>query len=1136
MTVSDLGVLLELSQELSESEIGKISVNMALPPRITSRNLTGMQFINAMKCWEGFDRLKFDRALGAIGRHDLLPITEKLSVMNLVSTPGQPDPEDPQSLVRAFLDLLRNELTNENVYLIYMNFSKESAEHATFDKLIETLLEKGLIHTEMNELTDILVQIQRIDIVTKLQYYENIFIEMPEELFLARIKFVLESQSKEMVQWEYKLKQFSLLQHEKVEQMIGRDEAVYLASVYVDLTIVKQEPRPVNFEDETTYNEIAMLRKIAEQQFELITVDFTKELKSYQPTKPEIWCLIGNPGCGKTFLSKRIGLRFSCSELVNVLYSISIPCRNPDWHAMETTRYDKKEEIENEFISKWICLGLPKGPNWSKDLSKHLTECDGERLLLIIDGLDEFTQKVPFESTYLYLLLTRQSLTRSTIIVTSRPGAWTDISIHGLKIDRFYQVLGFSPQNRDLYFEKQIKNTHKLLECRNLLEKHDEINQLSLIPVIASLFAALLKGEDSTAINTLTKIYLQLILYLIRRQLIRMKLAEFSKVKEISSLHPDILECLHKIGFIAYLGVANRELASSENVPLYIGKEEYSSQCLGLAHEHYKYESVGIITKVWTFAHLTMQEFTATIWLTTTHWTNQCLSVRYISHTEETLSPFKMVLRFLCGIQQEESAALLTIMYKFQTHETTHVIGLPMIHQLLYDMDDTFIPHAGWYKFTERYFLLNAYLYETNSISIPNWFAHLRQYLPTPISFYIRGMAITPNEWSCFLQSLELVGKIQVIYTEGELLHVISLLEKLKFCSVGHLALRIGAAPNYDRVFAYTDLIRRIELPSGTKISLHLWSCELTQMPEVNLFSTAANRVVSSLGLISNAYSNRLLHQLANQLSILENFCLSEDETEVFQKPFFKNPRQHETNLSILFSALCQATQLKGICLYTIRDVHKQRLLAMLPHFSNLQEIRISNYSLLPQIMHLSTLTFLAIDDYSETDPILSSYLLSVIKQNRKTLKVLKLEYLHSIGFNVWRRLLNTIKLGQNIFELELISTFIVSCDVIHWCRTVQLLKSLVILRLYEVTLYDLGLRHLCLGLICHPAIIHLVVNGCGQTSQSCSHLTQLLPTLQHLKKLNVTDLSEPDNYPIELLKLTANECGIEISFEEDTR
>ena len=217
---------------------------------------------------------------------------------------------------------------------------------------------------------------------------------------------------------------------------------------------------------------------------------------------------------------------------------------------MESTRYENELEIETVYISKWLCLGLPKGPNWSKYLAKHLTESDGDGLLLIVDGLDEFTRKVPFGKTFLHSLLTRESLTKSTIILTSRPGAWTDISSsHELKIDRYYQVLGFSPENRYLYFEKQITNEHKLKACWELMERHDEMQQLSLIPVNASLFAALLKGDESTSINTLTKLYYELTLYMIRRELSRMGLKEFARVAQICYLNEDIRDCLYKIAW-----------------------------------------------------------------------------------------------------------------------------------------------------------------------------------------------------------------------------------------------------------------------------------------------------------------------------------------------------------------------------------------------------------------------------------------------------------------------------------------------------------------------------------------------------------------------------------------------------------
>ena len=79
MNLSEMGVSLEIAKELTSSDIDKISVTMAIPYGIASHKLTGLRFLNAMKCWEGFDTHKFDYALGTIGRNDSVATARKLS-------------------------------------------------------------------------------------------------------------------------------------------------------------------------------------------------------------------------------------------------------------------------------------------------------------------------------------------------------------------------------------------------------------------------------------------------------------------------------------------------------------------------------------------------------------------------------------------------------------------------------------------------------------------------------------------------------------------------------------------------------------------------------------------------------------------------------------------------------------------------------------------------------------------------------------------------------------------------------------------------------------------------------------------------------------------------------------------------
>ena len=1112
MNIQELFALKELSNQLKANDIKQITDFIGIPEGLCQEITEGSKFLTTLKKWSGHNPFIFYQTLKHV-RADLVATACKIKWLCVTSPEEIEYKEEEKLSIKTLIEFLKSEISKANWELIYMVVTNEAGEDVNFETTLNKLLEKGLIEKDLTTLIEIIKGIQREDLVEKLEQYRHAFGQMEDGEFESKFKKEVGKQAKELEKWELKLKEFLQIQYGTVKEIMGSDESVSLTDVYIDLAILSNKPEAIKLEDETTYNEIAMLREMARQGSWRRQIDFTNELRSYESKKPEIWCLIGNPGCGKTFLAKRTALRFSSNELTGIQYSISAACRNTDWHAMESTRYENELEIEKEYISKWLCLGLPKGPNWSKDLAKHLTESDGEGLLLIIDGLDEFTRKVPFGKTFLHSLLTRESLTKSTIILTSRPGAWTDISSsHELKIDRDYQVLGFSPENRDLYFQKQITNEHKLKACWELMERHDEMKQLSLIPVNASLFAALLKGDESTPINTLTKLYNELTLYMIRRELSRIGLKEFSRVAQISYLHEDILDCLYKIGFIALLGVANRDLASEENVTLITGQEEYACQCLGLAHEHYRKESIGLMKKVWTFVHLTMQEFLSALWLEHTTWTEQCYSVRYISNSMTNFSLFRMVVRFLCGLLSEKAAAVLSIIYRYLTPQSIQLIDMPMCYQLKYeDLDH----HQGWNEFTEIYFQLAAIVYETNSNSVPFWYSNFNQYFPEPIYLYIQS-AVSPNEWICFIQSLKLVNKIQLICIHTHNINTTqfnSLMQEMRNCSVSILALRFNEKDS-NTVLSYTEIFRNTELKFDPKISFELYECNLRDETGVRIFQTT-NQILSGLRLFLNEYSNKVIKELTNQMSAIQYLYVSESET----------------NSNTLIPALCQATQLR--LLYQRHDIPKKHLptlQAVLPQFSELQEISFNNNSLLPAISNLSNLTYLQIQDRTK-DTTLSVYLLRIINGNRHSLRGMCLWCLDRIGFNKWNLFLNCLEFCTNLVQLMLWDTTLPTNDVTHWSRAVNKMKSLVELEFYDVSLYDTGVLSLCEGLIYHPAIRSLKLTDCDLTSLSCDPLTHLIPTLSQMETLIVRGLSEPDGAPLLLLKQTADEFSIEHYF-----
>ena len=316
---------------------------------------------------------------------------------------------------------------------------------------------------------------------------------------------------------------------------------------------------------------------------------------------------------------------------------------------------------------------------------------------------------------------------------------------------------------------------------------------------------------------------------------------------------------------------------------LTIDHVETESYCLGLAHEFHKREAVGVVTKVWGFAHLTMQEFTSAVFLRSTSWTDQCMSMRFVADSDEHFSIFRMVVRFLCGLVTERSAAILTVLYRKLIHQT--IQDLPMCYQLEYEFGlNNLKDYAGWYNFTKKYFQLTPILFETNSKSITNYF---NQFLQNYICIYLNKtvLPVSPNEWECFLQSLQLVKQIQVIHINTNsvnLTHFKSLLEIIANSPLSYLALRFSFT-NSIGVLSYTDLLKETKLRIETRICIELFDCALTDATAVNILSTDVSRNIAGMRLFWNKYSKQFILSIAKQLSALQYLYLfkaySKDKT-----------------------------------------------------------------------------------------------------------------------------------------------------------------------------------------------------------------------------------------------------------------
>ena len=876
----ELSDLIEISDQLSSENVQKLKALLKIPAAIADKVTDGTTLLTTLQDWGEHNPSLFYDGMKEIGRSDLLEISKKYPWL----ASGTSIEREKETSVQSLVTVLQNELTDKDWNRIKL-MNPTINVSLPFDAKLEFLLQNRYIDTDLTQLTKLLSTIKREDIANIVQKHQQYFTENPS--LVSNFAKHLNVVEKDIAQWNVSLKKYLELQNKKVQQMLDDEEKVDLESVFVPLTIIKEEPRLVNPEDETTYNEIAFMRKIASKQIDITPVDFDEELKKYLPSnpknpkiKPQIWCLIGNPGCGKTFLCHRIGLLFGQSKLPQFSFAVSIPCRNAEWHQMEQSK-KVSVGINTEFIQNWLCLSMPVNASWRSDLAKHLVESDGEGLLIIIDSLDEYTKEVPFQRTLLFLLLTRKVLTSSTILVTSRPGAYTNISSNfQLSIDRFYQVLGFSPENRDLYFRIQLPEQEKLDQLKYLIHLHDDINQLSLVPVNASLFAALVRENDNVSAFTLTLLYTELISYLIRRQLSRMNLKHLAKKQLFPRMHPDVVDCLHRVGEVAYLGVSSRELTSTKDILLNVDGVDEACQCLGLAEEHIKKLPHGKVVRVWCFSHLTIQEFVGANWLRNCSWRDQCLSTRYIVNSDDNFSVFKMVVRFVCGLLSDDADLILSILFKFIPTKTVDMIQMPLIWQLNYDKQ--FLKYSGCKEFTRDFLVLSEMLFECDSKSVLKSFSKFRRFLPESLYFYLDD-SISPNEWKCFLKSLRLLRSIQLIYFNTEYFspsQFRSLLEHLHTCSLRYLAVRFDDV-GFSTFSSYSEVLEEIQLPPGTKLSLELEDCDLIDSDSaVHVSNLQILKLSTSLCFDYTEFPPKFLKQIGNQLKYIENLHFSPSNSE----------------------------------------------------------------------------------------------------------------------------------------------------------------------------------------------------------------------------------------------------------------
>ena len=337
---SGLAAMKQLSKALTQNDIAKIEVSLAVSSRIIeaikASSNPGIEFLHQLKKWDEFNPVEFMHVIEEMNNRELLSLARKIPWLNVSAI--QQDASEKKT-AHTFINLLRD-IAADDWKLIAINIT----ESGDTEEILNCCIQEGLIAKDLTVLCKAMSEIERNDLVPKIQKYAALFEGLSEEEF--KNKLVSETEFEEEdnhPQWMRKLREYMLLQHRDVSVILDK-ETVALKSVYTPLTVIEQESDRVKPEEETTIKEIEFLRTMTKDKrfggrddsdssdnsdeemnytdsqgdfdFEDLSksemnkctrsgmVDFESHISYCRTENPEVWTLIGNPGCGKTFLCK----------------------------------------------------------------------------------------------------------------------------------------------------------------------------------------------------------------------------------------------------------------------------------------------------------------------------------------------------------------------------------------------------------------------------------------------------------------------------------------------------------------------------------------------------------------------------------------------------------------------------------------------------------------------------------------------------------------------------------------------------------------------------------------------------------------------------------------------------------------
>uniref|UniRef100_A0A8C2DIQ1 NACHT, LRR and PYD domains-containing protein 12-like n=1 Tax=Cyprinus carpio TaxID=7962 RepID=A0A8C2DIQ1_CYPCA len=441
-----------------------------------------------------------------------------------------------------------------------------------------------------------------------------------------------------------------------------------LNSIYTQLYIIEGEREGVNEE-----HEVLQMEKTARTQHSQDTPIYCNDIfkasaEAGSEEKEQIKTVLtkGIAGIGKTVSVQKFILDWAEGKA------------NQDVDFMFVLPFRELNLIRDQYSLHRLLLDFH--PELQDLDSQIYEEC---KVVFIFDGLDESRITLMFsdaqkvcdvtETSSVAVLMSKlmkgELLPSALIWITTRPAAANQIP--SKYIHRLTEIQGFTEPQKEEYFRRRISDEHQASRIISHIRRARSLHIMCHIPVfcwISSIvFEKLLKEDLSAEIpQTLTEMFIHFLLNQIK--MTSQKYEERDPEKLLQSNR----EVIVKLAEVAFKQLMKGNVMFYEEDLIESGIDVTDASVYsGICTEIFKQESVIHQRKVYSFIHLSIQEFLAAFYVFYCYLnsTNETLKVIVPMHnllkgavdeaTEHENGQLDLFLRFLLGVSLESNQRLL---------------------------------------------------------------------------------------------------------------------------------------------------------------------------------------------------------------------------------------------------------------------------------------------------------------------------------------------------------------------------------------------------------------------------------------------------------------------------------------------